>query len=110
MYKLCRFKNITCGDININLLNPLNLNSITSFIALMVFTSYINVINCPTKYNPITKSSLIDHFWVNFSSAFFHSGVTCEDMSDHFLPFMYLNISNYTKKNYVNLFIFYNHE
>lgn len=86
-------KTIIVGDFNINLLNPLSLSSINSFISLMLSFNYISCITCPTKYNPlnpITKYSLIDHIWINFSHDDITSGIIYEEISDHFPIFTIL--------------------
>ena len=100
---LSRFSNrsniIICGDFNINLLNPHSLNSVNTFISSMSAFNFISVINSPSKYNPnnpITKYSLIDQIWVNFTHLNISSGVICDDISDHFPIFMHFK---FTSKN-----------
>ena len=61
--------------------------------------NFISVINSPSKYNPnnpITKYSLIDQIWVNFTHLNISSGVICDDISDHFPIFMHFK---FTGKN-----------
>ena len=78
---------IICGDFNINLFNPLALQSINNFISLLLTFNFYSVINLPTKYNPtnqITKFSLIDQIWINFSPFDLSSSVITTDISDHY--------------------------
>ena len=59
---------ITCGDFNLNVLNPLKLSYIAHFIDCMLEVGLWPLITIPTKYNPgyaFTKYSLIDQFWIS---------------------------------------------
>ena len=65
---------IVGGDMNLNLLNPLNLGYIKSFINGMVELDLLPAINIPTKINvenPRTKYSILDQFWVSSSLLLF---------------------------------------
>ena len=64
-------KVIVVGDININLYNPLSNKSIQEFIENMWGYNYFPIITLPAKINEnnnLTKYSLIDQIWSNFSS------------------------------------------
>lgn len=86
-------KSILCGDININLFNPRNINSIQDFISTMSGHNYFPLINIPTRFspeNPITKYSLIDHIWSNFTpDNIFNSGVIEYEVTDHLPVYCY---------------------
>jgi hypothetical protein len=85
-------KVLLCGDFNINLFNPLNLPNIAAFSSCLLSLGYFPVITKPTRFsqdNPITKYSLIDHIWSNFSlnPDHFSAIIDCE-ITDH-LPIIY---------------------
>ena len=82
-------KVIIAGDININLLNPLNLNSTDEYVNNLISLSFTPHITLPTRYslsNPITPFSVIDHIWSNFDAQI-KSIVFNHELSDH-LPTM----------------------
>ena len=84
---------IMSGDFNINLFNPLNLNSISHFYHGMLGLGYFPVITVPTRISPennITKFSLIDHIWCNVILGHPHrAGVIDCALTDH-LPVYYI--------------------
>ena len=98
----CRI--IICGDFNINLFNPLSLNSIGNFVSLMLSFNYLSTIVCPTKFNPnnlVTKFSLIDHIWVNFNDVNLQSGVITDDITDHYSTFItFQSINKFSTSTY----------
>ena len=80
-------KYILCGDFNINILNPLKLNSIDIFMQTLNSVNFLPVITRPTKHNSgntITEYSLIDHFWCNFLPNLLKSAVVLTRITDHF--------------------------
>ena len=75
------------GDINLNLLNPYNLNYVSSFINDMFELGLIPAVNIPTKVNidyMVTKYSIIDQFWVSSNLDISNSCVIPLDLTDHF--------------------------
>lgn len=82
---------VLCGDLNINLFNPLNLISIDQFVSIMMGHGFFPFINRPSRLspnNPFTKYSLLDQIWLNFSPDYnIDSGVIMVDISDH-MPVM----------------------
>ena len=78
---------ITCGDFNLNVLNPLKLNYISHFIDSMLEVGLWPLITTPTKYNPenaCTKYSLIDQFWVSSPALAVDAFVIPVGITDHF--------------------------
>ena len=87
-------KILLCGDFNINLYNPLKLNSIKNFISLMLEYNFLSHINCPTKYNYdniITPYSIIDQIWTNFVPINPNSGVLEIMITDHLPTFLFFS-------------------
>ena len=86
-------KLIILGDFNLNLYNPLNLSSVDSFINVMYSYSLFPVVTLPAKFNPdnpVTKFSLIDQIWTNFTIGDKHKcGIINYPISDH-LPIFYI--------------------
>ena len=85
-------KVIVVGDIDIDLYNPLSNKSIQEFIENMWGYNYFPIITLPAKINEnnnLTKYSLIDQIWSNFTSGRDHiSGVIDNLITDH-LPIFY---------------------
>ena len=85
-------KIILVGDININLLNPLKITSISDFVSMMCQYNYSSIINVPTKYNPgnpITIYSILDQIWTNFVVNDVKSGAINTAITDHFPSFIF---------------------
>ena len=75
------------GDINLNLLNPYNLNYVSSFINGMFELGLVPAINIPTKVNidnMVTRYSIIDQFWVSSNLDISNACVIPLDLTDHF--------------------------
>ena len=83
---------IICGDLNINLYNPLKLSSINNFILLMLQYNFFSHINYPTRYNlnEITSFSLLNQIWSNFIPLNPTSGVIKEVITNHFPIFLFV--------------------
>ena len=100
-------KVIVVGDLNINLYNPLKLNSIKEYINLLWGYSFYPLINIPAKFNennPITKYSLIDQIWCNFGHELnWVSGVVDYLITDHLPIFCLFNSVQSVKSNYIKL-------
>ena len=78
---------IVAGDMNLNLLNPLNLGYINTFICGMFECGLVPAINIPTKVNEenhITRFSIIDQFWVTSNLNVPNACVIPVDVTDHF--------------------------
>lgn len=78
---------VVCGDFNLNLLNPLRLNYISSFIDSMLEVGLYPGITIPTKYNSEnfnTRFALIDQVWASSPSIMTHSYVIPVGLTDHF--------------------------
>ena len=78
---------IVAGDLNLNLLNPLNLGYINSFVCGMLECGLVPAINIPTKVNEdnhVTRFSIIDQFWVTNSLLVPNACVIPVDITDHF--------------------------
>ena len=102
-------KVLLCGDFNINLYNPLKLNSINCFISLMLEYNYLSHINYPTKHNPnniITTYSLIDQIWTNFVPTKPKSGVIEMIISDHLPIFLSFSFKLRRMDSFVSYRIF----
>ena len=86
---------IVCGDFNVNIFNPLKLNPIYDFVQNLASFGFFPVINKATRIdlsNPITKFSLLDQIWINFSaSEIVNSGVIDAGISDHLTPYLLLS-------------------
>jgi hypothetical protein len=86
-------KCIICGDLNINLFNPLSLPSVANFYNGMLGLGFFPVITVPTRFSPdnsITKFSLLDHIWSNCILGCNHrSGAIDYEITDH-LPVFYI--------------------
>lgn len=100
-------KSVICGDLNVNLYNPSKLNSINEFVYEMSSHNYFPLITLPTRLspnNPITKYSLLDHIWTNFSfTDTLVSGVFDFELSDHLPVYCTFNYSppvSITKRSY----------
>lgn len=116
---LANANSLLVGDFNINLYNPRKQNYIDDFITTLSGYNFFPLISLPTRYspnNPLTKFSLIDHIWSNFSpDNKFEAGVVEFEVADHlpiFCSFEYLpNASlfyytrNFTNTEKVNDFI-----
>ena len=92
---------IVTGDININLLNPNNLNSISDFINNILSYNLFPVVSIPTRFNSnsnaVNRYSLIDQIWSNFYNGSNHlAGVATLSLTDHF-PIFYLFKNNSSK-------------
>ena len=78
---------ISCGDFNLNLLNPLRYGFIERFIGSMLEMGLYPVVNIPTKYNhenEITKYSIIDHIWTSMPAKVSKICVFPYEITDHF--------------------------
>ena len=78
---------ITCGDFNLNLLNPNRHQYINNFIQTLLECGLYPIINIPTKYNHnniTTKYSIIDQIWTNRPSIVTNSYVIPHEIADHF--------------------------
>lgn len=88
---------IFCGDFNINLFNPNDNYEYDDYINKFAEHGFMPVITRPTRIsptNPVTKFSLIDHIWVNFSENVNSSGVVDAAISDHLLCYLVLDIGD----------------
>ena len=84
-------KYILAGDFNINVFNPLNLDSINGFIQTMMGNNFMMYITRATKHNPnnsITEYAFIDHIWCNFRPIDMKTGVILTHITDHFSIFI----------------------
>lgn len=94
---IANFEFVICGDFNINLFNPFNLNVVNNFITAMAGHSFYPVIDKPTRMSPensSTKLSLIDHIWLNFiPHDNIQSSVLEFEVSDHMPVLLKFNIS-----------------
>jgi hypothetical protein len=89
-------KVLICGDMNVNLFNPLRLRPIDEFIHNFIGYGYYPIITKPTRIteeNPITKFSLLDQIWCNFSVNDLISGVIDCELSDH-LPSYFIMVTD----------------
>ena len=78
---------VTCGDFNLNILNPLRLNYINNFINSMLELGFYPGVTIPTKYNegnPITKFAILDLVWTSESSIIDSTFVIPAQITDHF--------------------------
>ena len=84
---------ILMGDFNINLYNPLKLNTTSNFINLLLQYSFFPIITLPAKYNDdsiYTPYSLIDQIWSNsLIGDDQKSGIIRAPITDHY-PIFYL--------------------
>ena len=98
---------IVAGDLNVNLLNPLNFAYVDSFITNMLGLGLLPIITTPTKFNlsnRITRFSILDQIWVSQCIVNQESFVLPLDITHHFpvvaiLRFPFNVVSNV--KNYV---------
>lgn len=102
LLKIANSNSILCGDININLFNPLNSNHIDNFMNNMSGHGFYSVIDKATRLSPenaITKYSLIDHIWFNFHPRDeVESGVVLLEISDHMPVICKFNV-NYSQQD-----------
>lgn len=77
-----------CGDLNIDLLNPNNTEQL--FFDMLRSYLFTSLITQPTRIGS-NSISLIDHIWSNSLSGF-SSGVILNDISDHYMTFVYVPI------------------
>ena len=78
---------VICGDLNLNLFNPLEYGYIENFIHDMLELNLSPAITIPTKINPenpITKFSLLDQIWVSERDSIQQSFVIPVNITDHF--------------------------
>lgn len=98
-------KCVLCGDFNINLLNPHNLPTINNFISTMSSFNYYSLIDKPTRYfneGDNLNSSLLDHFWINFTPQDnIHSSVLEYDISDHRPILFHFNLGVDKTEDYI---------
>ena len=94
---------VLCGDMNLNLFNPLKLNYISHFIDCLLELGLLPLINIPTKYNPnnnITKYALLDQFWVSSSLQMKDAYVIPIEIADHYSAAIALGVN--TTENVVD--------
>ena len=85
---------VTCGDFNLNLLNPLRLNYINNFLDSMLELGLYPGVRIPTKYNEgnrITKFAILDLIWASDISVIDSVFVIPLEITDHFPVFAKLN-------------------
>ena len=110
---LRKFGNKKClifGDFNLNLLNYESSNIIETFVNTNFENSFFSLINKPTRVTN-QSATVIDHIWCNFvNGSIITSGILLTDASDHFAPFMQINLNNeinnltsHTYRNWDNL-------
>ena len=78
---------VTCGDFNLNLLNPLRYGFIQEFIGSMLEIGLYPVSNIPTKYNhenETTKYALLDQVWTTMPSKVINVSIFPYEITDHF--------------------------
>ena len=78
---------VTCGDFNLNLLNPLRYGFITDFVGKMLEIGLYPMVNIPTKYNQdneTTKYSILDQVWTTMPSKVSNVSVFPYEITDHF--------------------------
>ena len=86
---------VLCGDMNLNLLNPLKLNYIARFIDCLLELGLLPLIDIPTKYNSnnnVTKYALLDQFWVSSSIQVKDAYVVPTEIADHYSAAVALGI------------------
>ena len=93
---------VTCGDFNLNLLNPNNFGYIDCFINNMFEIGLTPHINIPTKVNlenAITRFSILDQIWSSHSLSVKRAFVTPVDITDHFPVGIFTNVHHDLKTN-----------
>ena len=78
---------VLCGDMNLNILNPLQLGYIYDYINSLLECSLLPLVTIPTKFNPsnqITRYAILDQVWV--TSQFLDAQVLVikNSITDHF--------------------------
>ena len=88
---------VTCGDYNLNLLNPMNYGYISNFIGNMLELGLYPLIRIPTKYNhenTITKYSILDHVWTSMNAKVSIASVFPVGITDHYPLLVVFDFSN----------------
>ena len=89
------FPVVTCGDFNLNILNPLRLSYINNFINNMLELGFYPCVTIPTKYNennPITQFAILDMIWTSNISIIDGTFVIPTQITDHFPVLAKLNL------------------
>ena len=104
---------VTCGDFNLNLLNPLRLNYIDTFIGNMLELGLYPGVTIPTKYNegnPITQFAILDLAWTSTVGIMDGIYVIPIEITDHYPVLLRLNFEVMRRENKVfSRRIFSNH-
>lgn len=87
-----------CGDFNIDLLNPLNQNTITEFINAMYSMSLYPSIIRPIRITT-HSATLIDNIFTNVIDKKITSGLLINDLSDHLPVFATISCCKGTNKD-----------
>ena len=95
---------VTCGDFNLNLLNPLRLNYIDTFIGNMLELGLYPGVTIPTKYNegnPITQFAILDLAWTSTVGIMDGIYVIPTEITDHYPVLLRLNFEVMRRENKV---------
>ena len=96
-----KLEKILFGDFNIDLLNHDNHTDTAEYLTNLTSSGYLPHITLPTRVeqriNGTESATIIDHINSN-SKKSFTSGILKTDISDHFTPFLVLNIPNKGEK------------